>query len=164
MPSLICPPAEGGLALSLERRHGAGTVTRAKQGEQAEMPSHTESSGRLRRQHKPRGFCEGSERCAPAVPQRCTHDVRARTICLHERSTQREPTTKVKRTEAGEERGLWISCEKCQRRGEKKKKAKKTPTTTGMTTNPKTPKRTPPSQSNRVPSRRVHCNSSSHTR
>lgn len=49
------------------------------------MPSHTESSGRLRRQHKPRGFCEGSERCAPAVPQRYTHDVRARTICLHER-------------------------------------------------------------------------------
>lgn len=91
------------------------------------MPSHTESSGRLRRQHKPRGFCEGSERCAPAVPQRYTHDVRARTICLHERSTQREPTTKVKRTEAGEERGLWISCEKCQRRGEKKKKGKKKP-------------------------------------
>lgn len=108
-------------------------------------------------------------KAASAVLRPCPSDVRTmyvpeQFVCMNE-CTQREPTTKVKRTEAGEERGLWISCEKCQRRGEKKKKkAKKTPTTTGMTTNPKTPKRTPPSQSNRVPSRRVHCNSSAHTR
>lgn len=70
-------------------------------------------------------------KAASAVRRPCPSNIRTmyvpeQFVCMNE-CTQREPTTKVKRTEAGEERGLWISCEKCQRRGEKKKKGKKKP-------------------------------------
>lgn len=68
-------------------------------------------------------------KAASTVLRPCPSDIRTmyvpeQFVCMNE-CTQREPTTKVKRTEAGEERGLWISCEKCQRRGEKKKRQKK---------------------------------------
>lgn len=121
---------------------------------------HTESSG----------HCAGSTsqevvvKAASAACQPCpsgahTVYVPEQFVCMNE-CTQREPTRKVKRTELG----VFGSVVRNARGGEKSKNKTKTKKkhTTRMTTNSKSPKRTPPSKSNRVPYRSVHCNSSTH--